>query len=618
MTGPAESRFRPEGAAEDPDIHRRVLESLGDGVLVIGPGGRIETLNPAAERILGLQPGAAAGRTFAELFLVREGFDAFAQVLIDATSTGAGTAQRVVEIGTEAGARSLSVATTYLLQPGGGRKAAAAIVVFSDITELRELRETELRMAKKAEEQHGRLQEAYREIESRNEALAAALRKVRVVQGLGMVLAMGIFLGAGYYVWQPLDLFEGPAPRAAAVPGPAAEAPRWLRVTPRPVSGSISLKGTLAPWRKVAVPSPVDGVVSSVGFLAGQEVERGEILLTMDLSKVQSRLRRRQLDLSKARKRVETLENWERSAEMVAARRSFTKAELAMESSRTSINKSRFLFEEGLIPASEHEDAERQHRGQLLDFEAAKEALDAVRIQGQGDALEEARLQLDLAEKEYLAARGEVAAFTGGAGEAGSGDAGDGSPGSAGVRAPIAGVVLAPERGRGPVEGKPVKSGDTLLTIGDFTRLAAVVQVDETDIARIGVGQAVRVTGNAFRGITLDGRVSHVASQANPKSRGIPKFDVSVTLDPVGGEEAGLLRAGMSAIVRIVTYSNPEALVVPIDAVESRGRSHRLRVVEPDTGEVEEREVGIGPTTRNSVEIRTGLEPGETVVLPGG
>ena len=51
------------------------------------------------------------------------------------------------------------------------------IAVFSDITELRE---TELRMAKAVEEQHRRLQDAYREIETRNEALAAALRKVRV------------------------------------------------------------------------------------------------------------------------------------------------------------------------------------------------------------------------------------------------------------------------------------------------------------------------------------------------------------------------------------------------------------------------------------------------------
>ena len=89
-----------------------------------------------------------------------------------------GVEQRVVEVRGGDEARSLSVATSYLRHAGGGpSKAVAVVAVFSDITELRE---TELRMAKAVEEQHRRLQDAYREIETRNEALAAALRKVRV------------------------------------------------------------------------------------------------------------------------------------------------------------------------------------------------------------------------------------------------------------------------------------------------------------------------------------------------------------------------------------------------------------------------------------------------------
>ena len=346
----------------------------------------------------------------------------------------------------------------------------------------------------------------------------------------------------------------------------------------------------------------------------------GDVLLTMDLSRALSQLRKRHLDYERARNKLENLENWERSADMVAARRSFTKAELSMEGSRTSINKSRFLFEEGLIPASEHEDAEREHRGQLLDFEAAKEELEAVRSKGDAEAVEEARLQLEGVEKELKSSMERLGALEVDIGQIGQ--AGRWSLGEefldAGMRAPISGVVMVPARGRDLAEGNPVRGGDTLLTIGDFTRLAAVVQVDETDIARIGVDQEVRVTGNAFRGTTLDGRVSHVASQADPKARGIPRFNVTVTLDPVGPEEAERLRAGMSATIRIVTYSNPEALLVPISAVQSRGGRHRLRVVDPATGEVEEREVEIGPTTRNSVEVRAGLEPGETVLVPEG
>ena len=588
-----------------PDIHREVLDNLSDGVLVVGLGGRIETLNPAAEQILGLESGEAQGQTFAELFITREGFDDFTQLLLDATAQRSGVERRVVEVRGGDEARSLSVATSYLRHAGGGpSKAVAVIAVFSDITELRELRETELRMAKAVEEQHRRLQDAYREIETRNEALAAALRKVRVVQGLGAVLAIGLFLGAGFWAWRPLDLFDRPGSAMAADAGPGPGG-RRMTVESRPVDSSISLKGTLAPWRTVAVQSPVDGVVAAVRIRVGQEVSQGESLVTMDISRAQAQLRRKRLDFSKALKGVQVLENWERGTEMSAARRSFTKAELELESSRTSINKSRFLFEQGLIAAEELEDQERQHRGQLLDFEAAKDELESVRAQRSEEELEGARLELQATRQELDAMRGQLQGF---GGEAGDAD----------VRAPIAGVVLAPRRsGKDLVEGRQVRGGDTLLTIGDFSRLSAVVKADEADITRLGVGQSVTVTGNAFRGLTLRGEVSHVSSQADPKSRGTPKFDVAVTLDPVTPEEAARLRAGMSAKIRIVTYSNPKALLVPIGAVRSRAGTHRLRVVDPDTGEAQERAVEIGPTTRDSVEIRAGLKAGETILAPG-
>ena len=587
------------------DIHREVLDNLSDGVLVVGLAGRIETLNPAAEQILGLEAGEADGRTFAELFITREGFDDFTQLLLDATAQRSGTERRVVEVRGGGEARSLSVATSYLRHPRGAlSKVVAVIAVFSDITELRELRETELRMAKAAEEQHRRLQDAYREIEQRNEALAAALRKVRVVQGLGAVLAIGLFLGAGFWTWRPLDLFDRPGAAMDAAASPAG-ATRRMTVDPEPVSSSISLKGTLAPWRTVAVQSPVEGVVAAVRFRVGQEVSEGESLVTMDISRARAQLRRTRLVFSKALKRVQELENWERGTEMSAARRSFTKSELELESSRTRINKSRFLFEKGLIAASELEDQERQHRGQLLDFEAARDELASVRAQSSEEELEGARLELEAARQELDDARHKFQGL-------------DGSAGAVDLRAPIAGVVLAPRRsGRDLVEGQQARAGDTLLTIGDFSRLSAVVKADETDISRLRAGQMVTVTGNAFRGLTLRGEVSHVSSQADPKSRGTPKFDLAITLDPVTPEQAARLRAGMSAKIRIVTYSNPKALLVPIGAVRSRRGTHRVRVVDPDSGEAKERAVEIGPTTRDSVEIRTGLKAGETILAPG-
>ena len=578
-----------------PDIHREVLDNLEDGVLVVGLAGRIETLNPAAERILGLEAGEAAGRSFAELFIAREGFDDFTQQVLDATVEGAGAGRRVVRVESGGEARTLSVATSWLRRGEAG-EAVAAIAVFSDITELRELRETELRLAKEAEGQHRRLQDAYREIEDRNAALASALRKVRVVQGLGLVLAVGLFLGAGFWTTRSLDLFDGVSAEAAVMP--AGEG-RRMTVQHRRVSDDITLRGTLAPWRVVPVRSPIEGEIAALHFRIGQDVAEGDVLLELDLTRARKNYaaaRRRQ---AQALKRVQTLEDWENSPEMVTARRTFTKTRLEMEGERTKINKSRFLFKEGLISADEHEDAERQFRSQELDFAAAEEEFAALRARPSEDALEDARLELEAARAEFRVAAEAV--------------------GRGAVRAPIAGKALAPGRAAKDLEaGSPVRSGQDLLRLGDFSRMAASVQVDETDVARLRAGQEVAVTGNAFRGLTLMGEVTRVSSQADPRSRGIPKFDVKVTLDPVGPEDAARLRSGMSARLRIVTYDNPKALSVPLAAVRSRGSTHRLRVVDPATGDIEERKVEVGRTARDSVEIRRGLKAGETILVPGG
>ncbi len=581
-----------------PDIHREVLDNLEDGVLVVGLGGRIETLNPAAERILNLAAGEAAGQTFAELFILREGFDDFTQLMIDATTGEAGAQRRVVEVRSGGAARALSVATSYLRRPdaGGLSEAVAAIAVFSDITELHELRETELRLAKKAEAQHHRLQDAYREIEDRNAALASVLRKVRVVQGLGMALAVGLFVAAGFWTTRSFDLFEGTSAEASALPD--SEGSR-VTVRPQRVSDGITLRGILVPWREVSVRSPVDGEVVAAHFETGQEVVEGDILLELDLARTRQDLARARGQHAKALERLHELEDWENSQQMVSARRSFTKTRLDMEGQRTKINKSRFLFREGLISASEHEDAERQFKGQELDFAAAEEEFAAERALASEQALEDARLEVETARAEKQAAEEKLRHSS--------------------ILAPISGVVLAAGRGRGPLEvGSTVRSGQDLLTIGDFSRMATKTKVDEADVVRLRTGQEVTVRGNAFRGLVLKGEVTHVSSQAEPEARGIPKFKVRVTLDPVGPEAAERLRLGMSARLRIVTYSNPKALAVPLAAVRSQGSEHRVRVVDPATGEIEERRVEIGPTTRDAVEIRAGLKAGETVLVPGG
>ena len=588
--------------ARDTHIHGRVLESLQDGVLVVGLEGTIAIFNPAASRILGVLREEAAGRRFAEVFIPLEGLDALNETVLDAIGGAGEDERKVVPVQVQGEQRSLSVATSYLTRVRAGeREPVAVVAVFSDITELRVLRETELRMAKAVEAQHAELQQAYREIEDRNESLATMLKRVQVARVVVTLLVVAVFVGVGAWSWKPLGLsLETPAALMGdAEAEPGGEAPvRTVTVRARAVNATVALVGRLAPWRTVTVPGPVDAKVAAVHFRYGEEVAEGAVLVELDTSGLDRAYREARLGYLEALAEHEAAEGWASGPEVAEARRSFTKAKLSMDDQETRRRKAELLHGQGLISDSEHQEAMRQHESQRLDFEAAQEEVEAVRAQGGEEAREKARLKLENATdalREREAALGRRA-----------------------VRAPIAGVVLAPERERDAMAaGRALRQGDTVVVIGDFSRMSALTQVDEVDVGSLASGQAVTVTGNAFPGLELRGTVSRVAAQAGTKARrGAPMFDVVVTLDALEPGQRARLRAGMSSNLRIVVYSNPRALTVPVEAVRRRGTTSRVRVLDPASGEVRERKVETGPTTLDSVEIVAGLAPGDKVVVP--
>ncbi len=162
---------------------------------------------------------------------------------------------------------------------------------------------------------------------------------------------------------------------------------------------------------------------------------------------------------------------------------------MALETEERRLKLRAFLLEQGLIAETEHDDAERQHQSQLLNLEAAQEDLETAQAHGGQEALDKAELELSTAEEKMCALEEGLD--------------------QARIRAPISGVVLAAGRnGAAMAAGAPVKKGDMLVAIGDFSRMAATAMVDEVVVVRIVVGQPVSITGNAFRDLRLEVRVT--------------------------------------------------------------------------------------------------------------
>ena len=136
------------------------------------------------------------------------------------------------------------------------------------------------------------------------------------------------------------------------------------------------------------------------------------------------------------------------------------------------------------------------------------------------------------------------------------------------VRAPVSGVVVQVvslgKKQKAELEvGLQVSEGDVLLAVGNLEGLSVRAEVDEVDIGKMKTGQSVRVTGDAFPGLCLEGSVSAISFQARKATGTIPMFDVLVTIDSLSPEQRNKIRLGMSSTLEVQVYNNPAAITLP-------------------------------------------------------
>ncbi|MBB3112973.1 HlyD family secretion protein [Paenibacillus phyllosphaerae] len=103
--------------------------------------------------------------------------------------------------------------------------------------------------------------------------------------------------------------------------------------------------------------------------------------------------------------------------------------------------------------------------------------------------------------------------------------------------------------------------------IVDYDNMELVVSVDELDIPQVEIGQTATIAVEALSDETFTGKVTEIAKEGTA-SNGVASFDVTVTVDKGASTT---LKAGMSAEASITIDKKDDALLLPIDAVQSMG-----------------------------------------------
>src|SRR6184192_2326828 len=204
--------------------------------------------------------------------------------------------------------------------------------------------------------------------------------------------------------------------------------------------------------------------------------------------------------------------------------------------------------------------------------------------------------------------------------------------------APMAGRVtlLSVEEGEVAVPGTFSKDVGLLLTVSDLSVIQVKVNVDETDVVRLHLGDSVEVTIDAFPDTTFRGRVTKVsnsailtaAASAPGTNTQAVDYQVEITLTNPPGD----VRPDLSATARVVTDTRKQALSIPIialtvrenkpvstenrpvDTTAARKKKETEGVFTVKEGVATFRTVKVGIAGDEYFEVTDGLKEGESIV----
>ena len=171
--------------------------------------------------------------------------------------------------------------------------------------------------------------------------------------------------------------------------------------------------------------------------------------------------------------------------------------------------------------------------------------------------------------------------------------------GNAVVKAPFAGIVVAINAELGQAVGS---QGVLRLVSGD---LEVRLDVDESNLADLSVGQAAFISSSTFRNSIFEGKVSEIGAVVDA-ARGT----VQVTVVPVNPPD--WLRPGQTVNVNIVTAKSVERLIIPATAVTRTGDQNVVFVFA--NGRALEKAIVSRPLTREGVPVLAGLTADDRII----
>jgi HlyD family secretion protein len=301
-------------------------------------------------------------------------------------------------------------------------------------------------------------------------------------------------------------------------------------VQKRHLEAIVSASGKIQPKRDVNISADTMGRVTDLAVDEGVRVTKGQFLLQIDPRNLRSAVTRTEASLAAARSQVEQLK--------VAIESS----KVALKQAEDNYNRQQNLWKGGLTTRETLERSENDLKLRQADLRSQEQQLrtQEARVGSESATAESARFDLSKVR----------------------------------IESPITGIVTRRniEEGETVVIGTMNNAGTVLLTIADMSVIQAEVEVDETDLPSVKLGQPAKITIDAMPGQTFTGKVTEIGNSPIQTGTGAQastqatNFKVVVTLD----KEIAEVRPGFTCTAEITTAVRDGALAVPIQATTVR------------------------------------------------
>lgn len=157
-------------------------------------------------------------------------------------------------------------------------------------------------------------------------------------------------------------------------------------------------------------------------------------------------------------------------------------------------------------------------------------------------------------------------------------------------------------------EGTYVNTGNPIASIVDVSRLKVKINVSETNIYNLHVGDKVKITTSIYNGIAFEGRISFVS----PRGDDAHNYPVEVE---ISNNSKNPLKAGTFVNVEVEIKTSKDGLFIPRAALQGSIQDAKVYVAE--NGKAMLKNVVIGQQVNDMLEVTSGLTENQKVIVTG-